>query len=464
MTLRKIVNFLTVETQERVSRKFDVVICGAGIAGVSAAYHLVRAGIKDILVIDPLPPLSLTSNMSTEGYRNWWPDPEMLALMNRSIDILERLREESGNLLRMNRRGYLYLISDESHVAAFRQRAEHIASLGAGPLRVHTSPDSDYQPREAPGASGADLLLGPDVIRKHYPYVTERVVAGLHARRAGWLSAQQLGIYLLDCARKQGMNVERGQVDAVDTDGGRVRAVRLGSGERVECAAFVDAAGPYVKRVGALLGVDIPVETELHLKVTFNDALGVVDRGAPLLIWDEPQRLPWQPDEIESLRADPETRWLTEELPAGAHVRPEGSGESRSVMMLWDYKSRWMEPVFPPPLDELYPELVLRGLANMLPGLARYFDRSPRPYMDGGYYVKTRENRLLAGPLPVQGAFVIGGLSGFGIMSSCAAGELLAAHLSGHGLPPYAAAFSLARYEDPGYRARLATWDLSGEL
>ena len=72
----------------------DVVICGAGIAGVAAAYHLaVRRGVTDVVLVDERPPLSLTSDKSTECYRNWWPGPgdDMVALMNRSIDLLEEL-------------------------------------------------------------------------------------------------------------------------------------------------------------------------------------------------------------------------------------------------------------------------------------------------------------------------------------------------------------------------------------
>ena len=44
----------------------DVVICGAGIAGISAAYHLaVRHGVKNIVIVDERPPLTLTSDKST---------------------------------------------------------------------------------------------------------------------------------------------------------------------------------------------------------------------------------------------------------------------------------------------------------------------------------------------------------------------------------------------------------------
>ena len=65
----------------------EVVICGAGIAGIAAAYHLaVRRGVTGVVLVDERPPLSLTSDKSTECYRNWWPGPgdAMVRLMNRA--------------------------------------------------------------------------------------------------------------------------------------------------------------------------------------------------------------------------------------------------------------------------------------------------------------------------------------------------------------------------------------------
>jgi glycine/D-amino acid oxidase-like deaminating enzyme len=53
---------------------------------------------------------------------------------------------------------------------------------------------------------------------------------------------------------------------------------------------------------------------------------------------------------------------------------------------------------------------------------------------------------------------VIGALSGFGIMASHAAAELLAAHVVGGALPDYAGAFLPSRHDDPAYRARVAEW------
>src|SRR4029079_3949248 len=113
----------------------DVVICGAGIAGISAAYHLaVRRGVKDVVIVDDQPPLTVTSAKSTECYRNWWPGPgdTMVRFMNRSIDLLEELAQESGNRFVMNRRGYAYLTADPAQAAALERGAREVSALGAG--------------------------------------------------------------------------------------------------------------------------------------------------------------------------------------------------------------------------------------------------------------------------------------------------------------------------------------------
>jgi glycine/D-amino acid oxidase-like deaminating enzyme len=251
-------------------------------------------------------------------------------------------------------------------------------------------------------------------------------------------------------------------VTGVDVAGGRVQGVRLGSGIRIQSPVFINAAGPFFKEVGQFVGVDLPVHTELHLKAVIKDALGVVGRDAPLLIWNDAQPLPWDEDERAALAEDDETRWLTETFPAGVHTRPEGGGTD--ILMLWEYHTARMEPVDAPAMDEQYPEIALRGLAAMLPRMKEYFGRMPRPQLDGGFYTRTRENRPLVGPTAVDGTFVAGAVSGYGIMSACAVGELLAAHVTGGDLPKYAPAFALSRYDDPDYQKKLENWGDSGQL
>ena len=76
----------------------SVVICGAGIAGIAAAYSLTEHGVTNVMLVEPGNPLSLTSDKSTEAYRNWWPGPDraMTAFMNRSIDLIEGIARATG--------------------------------------------------------------------------------------------------------------------------------------------------------------------------------------------------------------------------------------------------------------------------------------------------------------------------------------------------------------------------------
>lgn len=456
-------------------RSADVVICGAGLAGISAAYHLtVKQGITDVILVDERPPLTLTSDKSTECYRNWWPGPgdTMVRFMNHSIDLLEELADDSDNYFGLNRRGYVFLTADPDRAEGFRRTAETISALGAGPLRVHEPGYSTYQPAPAEGyhdqPTGADLLLGTELILEQFPFVAKDVLAMLHPRRCGWLSAQQLGMYMLDEARARGARLVNGRMTGVNLNGGRVESVQVASDEgalRLATPVLVNAAGPLVREVGAMVGVDIPVFNELHGKISFNDAQHILPRDVPLMIWSDPVYLPWSDEERQELAGDKELNWLLDEFPAGVHFRPEGLGPSPVLLVLWTYDIEEQEPVWPPTFDDFYPEIVIRGLTRMVPGMSRYLGRMGRPWVDGGYYCKTQENRPLICPLEVEGAFLIGALSGYGVMAGPAAGELLAAHVAGATLPGYAPAFDLKRYEDQAYRTMLAEWDpTTGQL
>ena len=458
------------------SSRAEVVICGAGIAGISAAYHLaVKRGVGRVLLVDERPPLSLTSDKSTECYRNWWPGPgdAMVRLMNRSIDLLDDWARESGNRFNLNRRGYLFATAEAERAGQFVAAGEEAASLGAGRLRRHgpSSGEAAYAPAPSSGfegqPDGSDLITDPDLIRRHFPYLAPDTLAVIHPRRCGWFSAQQLGAFLLERARASGVEVLPGRMTAVRTAGGRVRGVRVdgsGGSHEVETGRLVLAAGPLLQSVAAMLDLELPVTAEWHVKVAMADPLRVVPRDAPLLIWTDPQLLAWTSDERRELAESESTRRLLEPFPAGVHARPEGPDDSPILLILWTYHTETREPVYPGPVDPMYPEVALRGLARMLPGLRAYFGRAPRPVVDGGYYLKTRENRPLIGPLPVQGAFVLGALSGYGLMASAAAGEILAAHVVGDEAPSYARAFRLERYEDPTYQALLEDWGTTGQL
>jgi len=449
-----------------------IVICGAGIAGIAAAYQLaVVHGVPNVTLVEPGNPLSLTSDKSTEAYRNWWPGPDwaMTAFMNRSIDLIEEIARATNNRINLNRRGYVFATADRSKIEFLRTMAQTAEVRGGGAARFHDTATSVYTPAEAQGfesaLAGADVITDASLIRRHFPYLAPQTVAVAHARRAGWLSAQQLGMAMLEAARERGVKLMRAKVVGIDTNGGRVRALQVerdGERQSLDATHVVLAAGPMQRELAQLIGIDLPLFTERHHKVSFADPQSAVPRAAPMMIWLDAQHLPWSDEEHATIDSDPDARWLLDEFPAGVHGRPDGA---HATLVLFNHHGEAVAPEFPlPEPPPHYAEIALRGMSTMVPALQAYAGKPARPYVDGGYYVKTRENRPLIGPLPVEGAYISCGYSGFGVMASCASGELIARHITGGALPDYAGAFMLERYQDAEYRAMLNTWGDGGQL
>lgn len=416
-----------------MTRTADIVIVGAGIAGVSAAYHLTtRHDVNDVVVVDPRPPLTLTSDKSTECYRNWWPNAPMVGLMNRSIDLFEELALETD--FGFNANGYLFVTGQSGTLEGMARQADEVLKLGA------TAEVLDAQ----------DLAAG-------YEFITADAVGALRVPRAGWFRAQDLGQWMLERAREVGATLIPQSVTAIED-----RAVTLSDGSTISTDAVVIAAGPLSSDVAAMAGVELPLFSELHLKVAFKDHLGVIPRDAPMTIWSDTQLLDWSDSERAALEDMGRTD-LMGEMPIYCHFRPEGGNESPYVLALWEYHGKVLEPTWPLPEDPLYPEVVMRGLTTMVPDLGVYLERLPESSVDGGYYTKTAENRPLVGPAGPTGVYLLCGYSGFGVMVSAGGADLLARHITGDDLPDYADAFLLSRYDDPNYVADLES-TASGQL
>jgi glycine/D-amino acid oxidase-like deaminating enzyme len=441
-----------------VGREPRIVVVGAGIAGVAASYFLsVREGFGDVTIVDPRPPLTLTSDKSTECYRNYWPNQPMVGLMNRSIDLFDEFSDLSGDAFGLNRRGYLFVTGDQSRLGQLETSARVSSGFGSGDVRSHdavgTHGDAD---------DGFDFFATSHALLDSFPYLTERAVGGLHVRRAGWLSAQQLGAWMLNEATAAGVVRRVDEVASIGVSSSAVKSVGLRSGEELPADVVINAAGPLSPLISSMVGLTAPIHAEIHLKVAFRDHLAIVPRDAPMIIWSDPQTIEWSPDERSELR-DQGRDDLLAEMPIFCHGRPEGGVDSPYLLSLWEYQKGVVDPVWPIPDDPLYPEVVMRGMSTMVPGLSAYLDHFPQSTVDGGYYSKTPENRPLIGPAGPEGFHLMAGMSGFGVMVSAGAADLVSAHITGRALPEYAGAFLLDRYDDPGHMAEMSAAD-SGQL
>lgn len=430
----------------------DVAVIGAGIVGIACAYYVALSGrAPRIAVVDPLAPMSLTSAASGENYRNWWPHRVMTAFTDHSIDLMEQIARDSGNRLHMRRRGYALATRHAHPDALLRQLYEGYGTEAAGKIRIHgKGSKGGYQAALsadwASAPDGVDVIQDRGILDAHFPGFDEEVATVFHIRRAGDISGQQMGSYMLEKIRERGGVVMRGRVVEVVRTSAYALAVEGEAGPSTVVADMVvNAAGPHVGDVAALAGDSLPVENVFQQKIAFEDSLKAISRHMPFSIDLDDQQLDWNPEERDLLAEDPATAWLTRKMPGAIHCRPEGGDHGTWVKLGWAFNTTPSKV----PCDPNFPEIVLRGASRLNPGLKAYYGRLPsRLSHYGGYYTMTRENWPLIGPMRAAGWFVAGALSGFGTMAACATGSLIAGWVCGARLPDFATALSPGRYQN----------------
>lgn len=446
-----------------MEKRANIVICGAGIAGIATAHALAtRHARSDILIVDPRPPMSLISATSGENYRNWWPQPRLAEFSSRSMDIMDRLAGENGENFRISRRGYAYVTRSSDVNAVINELQATYGHTGAGEIRVHE------RASDLPAAAdGADVLIDRDAIRERFPHLSDDISIIVLVRRAGDLDSQQLGQHMLNEAKAHGVSLIKGEIKGVTArhNGFRVEAKTPDGAVMIETGTFINAAGPFAKRIASMLDADLPLECIYQQKIAFEDHLGAIPRNAPFTIDQDAGLLGWPDEARELLAEDPEMAWLAGVQPGGVHVRPEGGDKSRWLKLGWATNKLAEDPVWEPSGPDTFPEIVMRGAARMVPGLEAYCDAMPRALTHyGGYYTRTAENWPLIGPMGPDGAFMVAGLSGYGTMTACAAGELCAGWITDTQMPDYARDFSLARINDAKLMRKISQTSYAGEL
>ena len=449
-----------------------IAVIGAGIIGLSVAYYLVKNHrLGAIALIDSREPMSLTSAQSGENYRNWWPHPVMTAFTDRSIDLTEAIAVETGNRIAMTRRGYALVTRNPSPAGLIEDLHRGYGNQAASSIRIHDQADSpSYRPahsadwKEAP--AGVDVLRHAGLIRRIFPCFAEDVATVLHVRRAGSISGQQLGQFMLEAVRAAGGRLLRGKIVGVEGAAPFRLAVQTPAGNEVLHAdRLVNAAGPFFGQIAAMLGENPPVRCVYQQKIAFEDRGHAIARDMPFAIDLDRQRLPWTAEERLALADNPDTAALLAPMNGGIHCRPDGGDAGSWIKLGWAFNDQPSDPHDDEPIDPQFPDLVLRAASRLHPGLARYIGHLPRGARHyGGYYTMTEENLPLIGPMATAGAFMAGSLSGYGTMAACAAGELAAAWIADAPRPAYAASFSTARYDDQKLMTELTAGKAKGVL
>ena len=434
----------------------QITIIGAGIIGICTAYYLAKNHkLSNIVLIDRNNPMSLTSAASGENYRNWWPQPEMFAFINRSIDLMEDIARKTKNRINMTRRGYALATRHKDTDEFINELKAGMNGLDEQLLRYQTNSISDSYRKSITNnwestPNGVDVIQNRQLIGDAFPNYAEDVETVIHIRRGGDIDSQQLGQIMIEYLREVGVEFEFGNVLSIQKSNGyAVEYKSVDCVRTVHSDIIVNAAGPFAKGVAKMLGVKLDLLNIYQQKIAFEDNQHLIPRDLPFSIDLDPQFLDWSSDEKELLSEDEKTSWLVDCMPNATHCRPDGGITGNWVKLGWAYNQTPDFDCQTQKIDTSFPEVVLRGASRLQPSLKAYYGKLPsRRIHYGGWYNMTNENWPLIGPMQMEGAFMNCAMSGFGTMASCAAGELCANWIAGAALPSYANGFSLNRYDN----------------
>lgn len=455
------------------THRCNTLIIGAGIIGIATAYYLKKYQPRlNVILIDAGQPMALTSAQSGENYRNWWPHPVMTAFTDHSTDLMETIARESANRINMTRRGYVLATRADDPGQLLAELETGYGESAERLIRVHEHAESKvYQPAHSAdwqsAPSGVDVLQNQCLIQQHFPGYDSEVKTLLHIRRAGDISGQQLGQYMLDYFKHSGGTRLMGQVVGITEQGEGGFQIQLDETHDVIYAdKIVNAAGPFLNDIAEMLGTSLPVRNTLQQKISFVDSANAIRRDMPFSIDLDGQLIDWSDEERELLAADAEYAWLTQPMPGAIHCRPDGGEQGNRVKLGWAYNDATAVQLSrEPELYANFPEVVLRGAARLNPALKAYYGELPRDlYHYGGYYTLTEENWPLIGAMEVAGTYVAGALSGFGTMAACVAGDLCARHVLALEMPEFSGVLAPQRYEDAALMAELKAMSSRGIL
>ena len=345
----------------------DVVIIGGGVMGASVAYHLALKGCRDVLLLERESFFGMQATGKCAGGIRYQFGTEInVRLSLLSLPMLDRFEEELGQPIDLRYCGYLFLLTTEKDVAAFRQNVERQHRLGVGtewlePAQIAAMvPLINLDGVLAGTFHAGDGLADPNSVVQGY-------VSG----------ARRLGAKLLNDVDVTGIRVGGGRVHGVVTDQGEVAT-----------PVVVNAAGPWVGVVGEMAGVDIPI-VPVRRQIVVTGPMPEVPPDFPFTI-----------DFAPSLYFHREGRGIL----TGMSNHDEPVSFDQSVDGEW-------ELVHLETAMQRLPILERAGLASRWAGL---YENSP-------------DAHPILGRIPaVEGFYCIGGFSGHGFQHSPACGLLLA--------------------------------------
>jgi sarcosine oxidase subunit beta len=348
--------------------RIDVVIVGAGIMGVSTAYHLARRRIGRVVIVERDGVCTGSTALASGGIRHQYANRIGIELTRQSIETFERFEAEFGVDPHFRQHGYLILVTTEA------ERAQ--ASINVALQR----------------SLGVEVdLLSPEDTRRRFPYLrTDDLRGATYSPRDGYADPYLVTTAMAARARDLGVEIRTGcEVVGVRRSGARVEGVTTSAGS-LDAPVVVLAAGAWTGVVGRLAGVDIPVTPLRRSKfITAPFPLERIPEATPFVI-------------------DPHQ---------GISFRREGAGLLLGIGRPDD------APSFATEVDWSLTEPLIERAVRRAPALA---EAGLMRGWAGLYEMTPDQTGIVSAVRDIEGLHVIAGFSGHGFMHGPIAGQLMA--------------------------------------
>ena len=346
----------------------DIVIVGGGISGVAIGYELLKAGAKNVVLLERKYLTSGATGRCGAGIRQQW-GTELNCIMSKySCEFFENAVDELGydGDIEFHQGGYLMLISTEEELAWMRKSVALQNSLG-----IKSS------------------ILDLDQSKEIVPILnTEKLVATAFYNKDGFLNPfHTTYAYANAFKRLGGIIYTHTALTGIRIEKGKVAGVRTGVGE-IATENLIVAAGGYTQKIAEdMAGVVLPIYSERH-------NILVTEPVEPIL---DPMIMSFS------------LNLYGQQTPHGAFI----------MGRTCDNQPRDLRRT----ADSSFPEKMSRSITEVLPPLRNI--RMLRQW-SGMYNISPDRNAVYGRMSPgIEGIYVAAGFSGHGFMMAPATGRIL---------------------------------------
>lgn len=360
--------------------KAAIVIIGGGLLGTSIAYHLIKQGTRDVILLERLDLATAASSQAAGLMFSISSKPAVDQLSRVTFKVIDELEEQLGDHLDFHPVGTVRFAETEKNRSTLEALYDRAKQENISAELVNSAWLEENLPW---------LSVGPDLLSVFFS-------------GEGYIDPYRLASAYARAAKRSGVRIETGvTVQSILFDGKRITGIQTSKG-MYQCEKVVVAAGAWSNNLTMPLGVPLPMTpVRSHFWITAPDRL--FNKAQPMTVHAE----------------------------AGSFTRPEVKGMilgvQETISPTFDYRA------LPDDMDAF--TITQNGhewdaLIEAEPRISQFFPGLNDAHFESyvaGLSAYTPDGHFILGEIDKRpGLYVAAGCCGSGVMSSGGIGEALA--------------------------------------